>query len=403
MGWDKLFQSVTRDLTVTALYQTNTYNVTFLDWDGAVLKTQKLRHGEAATAPMNPSREGHTFIGWDVPFDPVTSHLTVIAQYQIKTFTVTPSAGPNGTIAPDTPQTAQLNQSIVFTINPSPGYRAEVLGSCDGALDGNTYTTSPVSADCTVDVSFSRSFTDCSHCPTMVMIPAGSFVQGSPASEPESSGWERPQRTVNVPTFAMGQTAVTFDQWDACVADGGCTHNPDDQGWGRGNRPVINVSWNDAQQYVAWLSNVTGHDYRLPSESEWEYAARAGTTGRFNTGDCITTGQANFNGEDPATGCPTGVFRDQTLPVASFAPNAFGLYDTHGNVAEWVQDCWMENYAGAPTDGSAWMTGDCSLAVLRGGSWLDRGVWLRSADRFMGSRALSFSATGFRVARSGAF
>ena len=190
-------------------------------------------------------------------------------------------------------------------------------------------------------------FKDCTDCPTMVMIPAGSFTQGSPVTETQSLDRERPQRTVNVPTFAIGQYAVTFAEWDACVADGGCTYDPID-GWGRGNRPVLRMSWNDAREYVAWLSIKTGHDYRLPSESEWEYATRAGTTGRFNTGDCITTDQANFLGAQPAFGCPAGIWREQTTPVGSFAPNAFGLYDTHGNVFEWVQDCENFDYTGAP-------------------------------------------------------
>ncbi|QKK03982.1 MAG: formylglycine-generating enzyme family protein [Pseudomonadota bacterium] len=243
-------------------------------------------------------------------------------------------------------------------------------------------------------------FSDCTDCPTMVIIPAGSFTQGSPPDEPQSYSDERPQHTVNVPAFAMGQHEVTFDEWDACVADGGCTHTPDDQGWGRGDRPVIAVNWNDAQQYVTWLSNKTGHTYRLPSESEWEYATRAGTTGRFNTGDCITTDQANFYGPDPAQGCPSGEYRGQTLPVGSFAPNAFGLYDTHGNVWEWVQDCWNGSYEGAPTDGSAWMSGDCSRAVLRGGSWSYDGRDVRSANRHWSPRGFRYGSLGFRVARS---
>ena len=245
-----------------------------------------------------------------------------------------------------------------------------------------------------------RTFKDCPDCPTMVMIPAGTFTQGSPESEPQSSDIERPQRTVNLPNFALGQYSVTFDEWDACVADGGCTHNPGDQGWGRGNHPVINVSWDDAQEYVTWLSNKTGQDYRLPSESEWEYATRAGTIGRFNTGDCITTDQANFNGEFPATDCPTGIYRAQTLPVASFAPNAFGLYDTHGNVFNWVEDCWNANYNDAPINGSAWVSGDCSLAVLRGGSWGLDGYLLRSAARVGDARGTRNIASGFRVARA---
>ena len=207
-----------------------------------------------------------------------------------------------------------------------------------------TASAGDVQPDLIFAADFSPAFQDCLDCPTMLLIPGGTFTQGSPPDEPESNDDERPQHTVNVPAFALGQTEVTFDEWDACVADGGCSHNPDDEGWGRGDRPVINVSWNDAQEYVAWLSAETGEDYRLPSESEWEYATRAGTTGRFNTGDCITTDQANFDGRFPAQGCPTGIDRNQTLPVASFAPNAFGLYDTHGNVWEWVQDCWNASY-----------------------------------------------------------
>ncbi len=243
-------------------------------------------------------------------------------------------------------------------------------------------------------------FRDCEDCPTMVMIPGGSFIQGAPASEPESIDWERPQRQVSVPAFALAQTPVTFAQWDACVADGSCTHNPNDQGWGRGDRPVINISWSDAQEYLAWLSAKSGHEYRLPSESEWEYAARAGTSGRFSTGDCITTGQANFWGNNPVAGCPSGVVRARSLPVASFAPNAFGLYETHGNGWEWVQDCWNDNYVDAPTDGSAWMTGDCSRAVGRGGSLMNAATELRSANRRSALREGPYADAGFRVARS---
>ena len=245
-----------------------------------------------------------------------------------------------------------------------------------------------------------RTFKDCPDCPIMVVIPQGSFTQGTPDTEPLSSDIERPQRSVNVPNFALGQYSVTFDEWDACVADGGCMHNPGDSDFGRGDHPVINVNWNDAQQYVTWLSTKTGQGYRLPSESEWEYATRAGTTGRFNTGDCITTDQANFRGTSPAIGCPTGVDRERTLPVGSFEANAFGLYDTHGNVYEWVQDCRNDNYLGAPTDGSAWMTGDCNSAMARGGSWSGIGAWLRSAHRGRGVRGTRVNYVGFRVARS---
>ncbi len=243
-------------------------------------------------------------------------------------------------------------------------------------------------------------FRDCADCPTMIMIPGGSFTQGSPASEPESQDRERPQRLVNVPTFAIGQTPVTFAQWDACAADGGCTHTPDDQGRGRGDIPVMNVSWNDAQQYAVWLSGRTGRVYRLPSESEWEYAARAGATGRFSTGDCISTDQAAYSGNPPPEGCAPAILRSQLLPVANFAPNAFGLYDVHGNIREWVQDCWNEDYVGAPTNGSAWMTGQCGNAVLRGGFWTTVGANLRSAARVSSARAGRLPFDGFRIAMS---
>lgn len=181
------------------------------------------------------------------------------------------------------------------------------------------------------------------------------------------------------------------------MADGACSQNPSDNGWGRGERPVINVSWYHVQEFVAWLSDKTGHDYRLPSESEWEYATRAGTTGRFNTGDCITTDQADFYGPVPAQDCPEGEAQGQTAPVGSFAPNAFGLYDTHGNAWEWMEDCYNSSYVGAPTDGSAWLTGDCGRAIVRGGSWENGGKWARSAARDRAIRSHSYDI-GFRMA-----
>ena len=151
--------------------------------------------------------------------------------------------------------------------------------------------------------------------------------------------------------FAVGKFEVTFAEWDACLSGGGCSHRPGDAGWGRGKRPVINVSWNDAKAYVAWLSRQTGRAYRLLSEAEWEYAARAGTTTPFSTGRTITSDQANFNSNR------IGQYRQQTVPVGLFSANGFGLHDMHGNVAEWVEDCWHENYVGAPVDGSARTSG----------------------------------------------
>lgn len=248
---------------------------------------------------------------------------------------------------------------------------------------------------------FELSFRDCADCPSMVRVPSGEFLMGAPFLEPGSNDWERPVHTVNVAAFAIGQREVTFDEWDACLAEGGCTHNPNDQDWGRGARPVINVSWEDAQEYVAWLSARTGRNYRLPSEAEWEYAARAGTSGRFNTGKCVSTDQANFNGLEMDQGCAAGQYRMQTVPVGSFAPNAFGLHDTHGNVWEWVDDCWNDDYQGAPTDGSAWMEGDCEALVARGGSYQNEDRQVRSAHRVRAeTRTAGARMAGFRVVRS---
>jgi formylglycine-generating enzyme required for sulfatase activity len=194
---------------------------------------------------------------------------------------------------------------------------------------------------------------------------------------------------------------VTFDEWDACIAAGGCKHRPGDEGWGRGRRPVINVSWNDAKEYVAWLSKTTGKSYRMLSEAEWEYAARAGTTTPFSTGETISTEQANYDGNYTYAGGSKGTDRRKMVPVGSFKPNAFGLHDMHGNVWEWVEDPWHDSYKGAPTDGSAWAKdGDRSRRILRGGSWgLDPRL-IRSALRGRLDSVLRGNYLGFRVARS---
>ena len=248
-----------------------------------------------------------------------------------------------------------------------------------------------------------ESFQDCAECPAMVTVPAGSFTMGAPESEPFTITDERPQRTVSIPAFAASAHEVTFAEWDACVAAGGCGgYSPDGAGWGRGDRPVINVGWDDAQLYVDWLSRTSGQNYRLLTESEWEYAARAGTATPFHTGGTITPQQANFDGrwDYPASNYNgSGLYRQQTVPVGSFGPNGFGLYDMHGNVSEWVQDCY-EAYAAAPSDGSAVEGGVC-IRVFRGGSWFDGPGGLRSAFRgggtVTGSRRSDY---GFRVART---
>ena len=244
-------------------------------------------------------------------------------------------------------------------------------------------------------------FKDCSACPEMVVVPAGEFMMGSPNDEPMRSSREGPRRKVVLSRpFAIGKFEVTFEEWDACVSDGGCEgHVPVDRGWGRGRHPVILVSWQHAQSYVAWLNATTGHTYRLPSEAEWEYAARAGTETPFSTGPKITASQANFDATQTYNGSAEGEFRQQTMVVGSFPPNAFGLHDMHGNLYEFVQDCWHNDYDSAPGDGTAWLVDGCKRRVRRGGSWKSRPAFLRSAARAKVFMQYAKDVFGFRVAR----
>ena len=205
-------------------------------------------------------------------------------------------------------------------------------------------------------------------------------------------GDEQPVHAVTIaPPFAISKYEVTFEEYDRFTYP----HQADDEGWGRGRRPVINVSWQDAQEYVAWLSSETGAQYRLPSEAEREYAARAGTTTAYWWGNEIGNNRANCDG------CGSQWDNRMTTPVGSFDANAWGLHDVHGNVWEWVQDCWHDSYAAAPGDGSAWTVGgDCGLRVLRGGSWFYNPRYLRAALRFRNIGGLRNIYYGFRVART---
>ena len=241
-------------------------------------------------------------------------------------------------------------------------------------------------------------FRDCLECPEMVVVPAGSFTMGSPQSEKGRTYYEGPQHRVTFSQpFAVGKYAVTFDEWDACVADGGCNgYKPSDADWGRGKRPVVNVSWNDAQAYISWLKRKTGRDYHLLSEAQREYVTRAGTTTPFWWGFSISADQANYT-EDGET---KSRYRYQTAPVNSFQPNPWGLFQVHGNVLEWTEDCWKEDYSGAPTDGSAWTSKDCASRVVRGGSWETFPRYLRSANRDRYIAVNRSPRYGFRVART---
>jgi len=261
--------------------------------------------------------------------------------------------------------------------------------------------------------------------PDMVPIPKGCFQMGSPDGEPGRASDEDPQHRVCVPAFELGRYEVTTEEY-AAFLNARRPGQAQRQGWvetqaedstsnhlvesggrfaaepGYGRYPVNNLSWDGARAYAEWLSQETGRAYRLPSEAEWEYAARAGTTTPFSTGACIHTDQANYDGNYDYNNCgaKTGVYLQKTQPVGSYPANPWGLYDVHGNLWEWAEDCWNDNYQGAPTDGSAWRHGNCSQRVLRGGSWVSVPGGLRCADRIRGGAGLRDYGVGFRLART---
>ncbi len=239
-------------------------------------------------------------------------------------------------------------------------------------------------------------FRDCEGCPEMVVIPPGRFVMDSPASEEGRSNNEGPQHEVTISrAIAVGKFEVTFAEWEACVAAGGCQHRPEDSGWGKATRPVMNFNWNDAKEYAKWLSSKTSKTYRLLTEAEGEYAARAGSETRYPWGNDAGQNRANFESSGSQWSAK------QTAPVGSFEANKFGLHDMIGNVWEWTEDCWNASYNGGPHDGSAWTSGNCDLRVLRGGAWSGNPGLARAAARsWMIVTAFRYNNFGFRVART---
>jgi formylglycine-generating enzyme required for sulfatase activity len=233
-----------------------------------------------------------------------------------------------------------------------------------------------------------QSFQDCADCPVLVRIPAGSFTMGQAKGDPSAA----PQHTVTIRAFAIGQFPVTVAEWKACVTGGGCSFTPrmanaDDR------TPVHNLSWDDAQQYILWVSRSTGAKYRLPTEAEWEYAARAHTSTRYWWGDTVGPMQAN------CSNCGGNQDARTPLPVGSFKPNPFGLHDVHGGVAQWVADCWLPNYQGAPADASARDLKNCQKRVLRGGSFRTDREAIGASARGNYDASVRYIAHGFRVAR----
>jgi formylglycine-generating enzyme required for sulfatase activity len=220
----------------------------------------------------------------------------------------------------------------------------------------------------------------------------GRFVHDGSTTDQTPPFNEAPLHLVSIAApIAVSKYELTFDEWDTCVDHGDCPQGVSASSFGRGQQPVINVTWGDAQRYLAWLSKMTGKPYRLLTEAEYEYATRAGTTTAYPWGDDIGKNNANCNSQWD---------NKQTAPVGSFAPNAFGLYDMVGNVFEWVEDCYYDSYNEAPADGSAWIGSSCSNRVVRGGSWYNTPEYLRSAFRNGSTAGDRRSVLGFRVART---
>ena len=289
-------------------------------------------------------------------------------------------------------------QNEVPVTAPDEDAMAELVAAVT-VEDAPTDELEPLASHSPHDLAGGEYFKDCDSCPEMALLPAGGFSMGSPQDEPARLVSEGPVTGITISGgFALGAREVTFGQWQACVDEGGCKgYAPFDHEWGRGDRPVIGISYEDAQSYADWLKMKTGHAYRLPSEAEWEYAARAGSSAPFSFGYTVSTDQANFNGEH-AYGAPEGVNRARTTTTASFEPNGFGLFDMHGNVWEWTADCWTDGH-GDQRDRALAPAGVCRARVLKGGAWNTGGWRLRSAHRIGKDGSAREYDNGFRVAR----
>jgi len=308
-------------------------------------------------------------------------------------------------------------KSQVAAVAP-PVLPASPCGTTPVSVSWSSRSAQPLSAAEECALKPKDVFKECEQCPDMVVVPDGSFTMGSPTSEAGRKDSEGPQHSVRiVKPFAVGKFHVTVDQFAAFVLETGYDASKcwtfeqggkirEERSWRNpgfaqaGSHPAVCLNWLDTKAYVVWLAKKTGKDYRLLTEAEWEYAARAGTTTPFWWGASISTGQANYNGTYTYGGGSKGENRQRTVPVDSFQPNGFGLYQVHGNVWDWVEDCWHESYVGSPLDGSAWKSGDCSHRVLRGGSWFGVVNFLRAAHRGGGIPGERYYYNGFRLGRT---
>jgi formylglycine-generating enzyme required for sulfatase activity len=296
--------------------------------------------------------------------------------------------GPPIEYSSDTSPTAAASQA------PSEAGQSPAPEVAGASPQSPTPSASPTAVPSQVSRQAGETFRDCPGCPEMVAIPLGSFTMGSPPNEAGRDPAETQHAVKIANAFAAGKYDVTWDDWEACVAAGGCVV-PEDDGFGKGRRPVTNVSWTDAKAYLRWLNGkVLGAPYRLLSEAEWEYAARAGAKKAYPWGDSLGVGNA------VCSACGSEWDRRSTAPVGSFKPNAFGLYDMHGNAWQWVEDCYEKYGSGQPTDGSAFKTTSCSLRVIRGGSWYYDERLLRSAARTGYEPSNRNHDVGFRLGRT---
>jgi formylglycine-generating enzyme required for sulfatase activity len=298
------------------------------------------------------------------------------------------------------PNIASASRSTAETQAPTPGLKTGFTAVSDLLRD-----TSFAAAAVGSGIS-ERTFKDCLDCPEMIALPAGTFTMGSPETEVDRKDGEGPQWRVNVDTFAVSATEITWANVKACRDGGGCADIKADaetrsEQWLQPAFPVVNITWPEAQSYIAWLNTqVTGEPYRLLSEAEWEYAARAGTQTAFYTGDALPGDAANFNATRVYNGSPKGGWPRTLMPARTYAPNPFGLYEMHGNAAEWVEDCWYSNYLGRTGDASAQQKSNCRTHGVRGGSWEKIPSYVRSAYRDAYPDTGRSDGIGFRVARS---
>jgi len=289
-------------------------------------------------------------------------------------------------------------------VTAAPAMESASAGRALGAAGGVTGTVTVASGP-PPTAAPGAPFTDCEGCPQMVALPAGRFTMGSPETEPERGEDEGPRREIAIDAFAVSVHEITFGDITACQEGGGCA-GLDPWGetrselWTTAARPVIHISWEDAVTYADWLnSQVEGTPYRLLTEAEWEYAARAGTTTPFHTGETITGEQANFNGQRTYNGSAKGPYLRKPAAVGSYAPNPFGLYDMHGNAAEWVADCWTPDLSEIPADGRAVPLTGCNSRVVRGGDSTKVPSYVRSAHRDSEIATRRDARIGFRIAR----